>query len=77
LFAVVTLGVVFWLVNRANEETLRVASSQRADVLAVEASAALATEMPATTVQQPSSTTADTTATTPASTPTTHEQGGA
>lgn len=85
LFAVVTLGVVFWLVNRANEETLRVASTQRADVLAVEASAALATEMPATTVEQPSSATtdttaetaADTTATTPASTPTTHEQGGA
>ncbi len=47
VFAVITLGAVFWLVNRANEETIRVAAAGRADLLAAQASAALATEMPA------------------------------
>lgn len=44
LFAVVTLGVVFWLINRANEETLRVASAERTSVMATTASTVLAQE---------------------------------
>jgi protease PrsW len=44
LFAVVTLGVVFWLVNRANEETLRVASAGRTSVMATTASTVLEEE---------------------------------
>jgi protease PrsW len=44
LFAVVTLGVVFWLINRANEETLRVASAERTSVMAATASTVIAQE---------------------------------
>lgn len=44
LFAVVTLGVVFWLVNRANEETLRVAAARRTSAMATTASTVLAQE---------------------------------
>jgi protease PrsW len=44
LFAVVTLGVVFWLVNRANEETLRLAASERTATLATTASTVIAQE---------------------------------
>jgi protease PrsW len=44
LFAVVTLGVVFWLINRANEETLRVAAATRTAVMATTASTVLAQE---------------------------------
>jgi protease PrsW len=39
LLAVTTLGVVFWLVNRANEETLRVAAARRRALYAAERSA--------------------------------------
>lgn len=63
IVAVATLGVVFWLVNRANEETLRVASTQRADVIAAEASAALATEMPRAQDDESETTTAPETTT--------------
>jgi protease PrsW len=36
IMAAITLSVVFWLVNRANEETLRVAAAHRRALLAME-----------------------------------------
>ena len=60
IFAAATLAVVFWLVNRANEETLRVAASRRTATMAASATAALAgegdapaPETPVTVVETP------------------------
>jgi RsiW-degrading membrane proteinase PrsW (M82 family) len=75
ILAVVTMGIVFWLVNRANEETLRVAAAKRKAAVTANATTVLAAESTPT----PPATSPEATVAEPApETPTTsHAEGDA